>query len=234
MYIQAEWIAPISAPAIKNGWIRVENGLIMEIGAPSSPPSAPLQHLGAVALFPGLINAHCHLEFGRHEHPRDSFASWVQSVQRSQQQDSLEAMTKRWNRNVRRLIATGTTTVANHCNRLPDIGRVLSSRKTFDPRHGGHSQKSSSGHPSQLPHMIHICEIVGSDPTRAAESYRRACRMKLEILQSVGRSALRPYTPRSTLTSLPRAFMRWPLRFSKISAKIAIQIRCSPSISKRA
>ncbi len=195
MYIQAEWIIPISAPPIQNGWIRVENGLIMDIGEESSRPTTldePLQNLGAVAVFPGLINAHCHLEFGRQDHPRDSFAAWAQSVQQSQQRDSFEEMTERWNQNVRRLIATGTTTVANHCNRMPDIGRVLSSRKTFDPRHGGRSQKSSSGHPSQLPHMIHICEIVGSDPTRAAESYRNTCAQQLEILNEQGQATISP------------------------------------------
>ncbi len=57
----ARWIIPVSRDPINGGWIRIEHGRISEIG--TGTPPADAQDLGDVALLPGLINAHTHLEF---------------------------------------------------------------------------------------------------------------------------------------------------------------------------
>jgi cytosine/adenosine deaminase-related metal-dependent hydrolase len=149
--LKANWIVPITKPPIENGWIRIENGVIVDFGNKDSSAHPPLCDLGNCAIFPGLINAHAHLEFDRGDHPRDSFAAWVKSIIATQKRDSVGApsLEQRWEQNIRRLVETGTTSIVNHCNQLLLSGRVL---------------------PPHLPHIIHVCEIVGSSPERGAES----------------------------------------------------------------
>src|SRR6185295_953868 len=56
---RARWVLPITAPAIENGSVTVENGRITQVGQ-ASPKGA--MDLGDAILMPGLVNAHCHLE----------------------------------------------------------------------------------------------------------------------------------------------------------------------------
>ena len=59
--LSARWIVPVNAPPIHGGWIRVQGQRIVEIGSNSVPSGA--HDLGDVAVLPGLVNAHTHLEF---------------------------------------------------------------------------------------------------------------------------------------------------------------------------
>lgn len=60
MIYRARWVLPISRPPIGGGWIEAVNGRITRLG--SGSPPAESQDLGDVALLPGLVNAHTHLE----------------------------------------------------------------------------------------------------------------------------------------------------------------------------
>ncbi len=93
---RAAWVCPIDRPPIQDGWVAVEDGRILQLGGLSDlPPNSanrPLQEagerpqlpvtrdLGAVALLPGLVNAHTHLELswlrGRVP-PSSSFIGWI-------------------------------------------------------------------------------------------------------------------------------------------------------------
>jgi 5-methylthioadenosine/S-adenosylhomocysteine deaminase len=80
---RAAWVCPIAAPPIRDGWVAVADGRIAGVGGPSSaPPSAP-RDLGRVAILPGLVNAHTHLELswlrGRIP-PANDFISWVKQL----------------------------------------------------------------------------------------------------------------------------------------------------------
>lgn len=57
---RARWILPIEQPPIDGGWVAIDDGVIVEIGR--GAPARAHQDLGAVALMPGLVNAHTHLE----------------------------------------------------------------------------------------------------------------------------------------------------------------------------
>jgi cytosine/adenosine deaminase-related metal-dependent hydrolase len=50
----------------------------------SSEGVLPIVDLGEVALFPGLVNAHCHLDYtclrDRIQPPKDSFADWIKAI----------------------------------------------------------------------------------------------------------------------------------------------------------
>jgi aminodeoxyfutalosine deaminase len=57
---RARWVLPIDRAPVEGGWVESENGRITRVGA--GTPPAPAEDLGDVALLPGLVNAHTHLE----------------------------------------------------------------------------------------------------------------------------------------------------------------------------
>lgn len=80
--MRAAWVCPIAAPPIANGWIATAHGRIVALGrSGDDPPAGARQRdLGRVAVLPGLINAHTHLELswlrGRVP-PAVSFVAWL-------------------------------------------------------------------------------------------------------------------------------------------------------------
>jgi cytosine/adenosine deaminase-related metal-dependent hydrolase len=80
--LRARWILPIAQPPIAGGWVELDAGRrIVAIGSGRSP--TPAEDLGEVALLPGLVNAHTHLELswlaGRV--PRAaSMPQWIRSL----------------------------------------------------------------------------------------------------------------------------------------------------------
>lgn len=82
--IRARWICPITGPPVANGWIAIDEGRIAAVGErPGEAPRAPVRDLGNVAIMPGLVNAHTHLELswlrGRVP-PAPSFHEWITSL----------------------------------------------------------------------------------------------------------------------------------------------------------
>lgn len=86
---RAAWVVPVDGPPIRHGWVAVGAGRIVAVGGPGDavpPPRdadrdvAATVDCGAVALMPGLVNAHTHLELswlrGRVP-PSRSFTRWV-------------------------------------------------------------------------------------------------------------------------------------------------------------
>lgn len=65
MLIRAAWVVPVSSPPIRDGHVRVADGRIADVGA-WSPGRATggdsVVELGNVALLPGFVNCHTHLE----------------------------------------------------------------------------------------------------------------------------------------------------------------------------
>lgn len=60
---RAPWILPISRPPIRDGWVVVQDGVILGVGgsADTAPIGAETVHVDG-AIMPGLVNAHTHLE----------------------------------------------------------------------------------------------------------------------------------------------------------------------------
>jgi cytosine/adenosine deaminase-related metal-dependent hydrolase len=75
------WLLPIDRPPIEGGWVETSRGVIRRFG--QGRPPEPAVDLGDVALLPGLVNAHTHLELswlaGRVP-PADTFVQWVRSL----------------------------------------------------------------------------------------------------------------------------------------------------------
>ncbi|HKB11282.1 MAG TPA: amidohydrolase family protein [Vicinamibacterales bacterium] len=79
----ASWLLPIAEPAIRNGWVAVERDRIVAVGHRAQSDGVRAVNLGEVAILPGLVNAHTHLELSylRDEVPPASeFVAWIRAV----------------------------------------------------------------------------------------------------------------------------------------------------------
>ncbi len=79
--VRAAWVCPVATPPLRDGWVHVVDGRVAAVGdGRDAPPSAHTLDLGPVAVLPGLVNAHTHLELswlrGRVP-PSADFLSWV-------------------------------------------------------------------------------------------------------------------------------------------------------------
>ena len=91
----AAWVLPIAGPPIRDGWVAVERGEILDLGRGQGPgaggqgitnqETANQQFLPvpARAILPGLINAHAHLELSWKRGqvpPALSLPAWVERL----------------------------------------------------------------------------------------------------------------------------------------------------------
>lgn len=65
--LRARWVFPGSAPPVRDGVLNVAGGRIVSVTSDAEMPD--LLELADVALLPGLVNAHTHLEFSDLESP---------------------------------------------------------------------------------------------------------------------------------------------------------------------
>src|SRR6478735_8935639 len=79
---RARWVVPIDQPPIEGGIVTIAGGRIVAVGKDES--GVPPRDLGDVALLPGLVNAHTHLEFSLLDsplgQPRMAFPEWIARV----------------------------------------------------------------------------------------------------------------------------------------------------------
>src|SRR5690242_15052192 len=82
--LRARWVIPVDGPPIEGGVVTVAGGRFVDVR--KTREDAPVHDLGDVALLPGLINAHTHLEFSLLEQPLGrpgmSFPDWIAEVVR--------------------------------------------------------------------------------------------------------------------------------------------------------
>jgi cytosine/adenosine deaminase-related metal-dependent hydrolase len=79
MILRAAWVVPVSSPPIRNGAVEIRDGLIARIGAADDMAPATnefAEDLGDVAILPGLINAHTHLELTNYAERLDPAPLW--------------------------------------------------------------------------------------------------------------------------------------------------------------
>lgn len=80
--VQARWVLPVDQPPIERGTVTIAAGRILAVGENRS--GKPPRDLGDVALLPGLVNAHTHLEFSLIDKPLGEagilFPKWIGKV----------------------------------------------------------------------------------------------------------------------------------------------------------
>jgi aminodeoxyfutalosine deaminase len=130
--LRARWVLPIAAPPVDEGWVAVDDGRIAAVGrerrhSVRSGADADVD-LGRVALMPGLVNAHTHLELcwlaGRvGSAPR--LTDWIRTVMamRREQADPLApAIVEPLRRGIAAMRAAGVAVVGDVSNTLASVG----------------------------------------------------------------------------------------------------------------
>lgn len=108
---RAKWVVPVDQPPIEGGIVTVGGGRIVAVGENAS--GQPAKDLGDVALLPGLVNAHTHLEFSLLDKPLGQpgmpFADWIARVvqHRKEQNKALFVETDGFQRFRRRAAQAG-------------------------------------------------------------------------------------------------------------------------------
>jgi aminodeoxyfutalosine deaminase len=119
MLLRARIVLPISRPAIEDGYLAVTGNRITSVGRWKTLPAPERKEvvdLGQVMLLPGLINAHCHLDYtalaGKLPPPAN-FVDWIKAMVTLKAQCSINDFAQSWQSGAAMLLRSGTTTVAD-------------------------------------------------------------------------------------------------------------------------
>jgi cytosine/adenosine deaminase-related metal-dependent hydrolase len=126
MILRARTILPVSRPPIESGAIVISENRIHAVGAwPDLQPHAAgeILDLGEVILLPGLVNAHCHLDYtdmAGQLPPPQTFTDWIPLIIAAKAAWDFSEYARSWLDGSQMLLRTGTTTVAD-IEAMPDL-----------------------------------------------------------------------------------------------------------------
>jgi cytosine/adenosine deaminase-related metal-dependent hydrolase len=119
MIIRARVVVTMDGPPIENGAVAISGGRITDVGVIGeikARNSGAVVDLGERALLPGLINAHCHLDYTglRGKIPSSkSFTEWIRSINAEKEKHSEEDYRTAIQQGLAEARKFGTTTVVN-------------------------------------------------------------------------------------------------------------------------
>ena len=190
MILRARTILPVSLPPIEDGAVIISGNKIRTIGAwadlkPESDEK--VLDLGEVILLPGLVNAHCHLDYtdmAGELPPPKTFTDWIPLITAAKTNWSYSEYAHSWLHGAHMLLKTGTTTVAD-IEAMPDL---LPDAWDATPLR-----------------VISFLEMTGIRARRDPKQILREAVEKIDSLSHARCSAsLSPHAPYSTLPELLR------------------------------
>jgi len=190
MLLRARIVLPISRPAIPNGAVAVSGERIIEVGPwrdLSAAHTGEILDLGDTVLMPGLVNAHCHLDYtnmaGQFPPPK-VFTDWIKLITTTKAEWSYSEFAESWIAGAKMLVRSGTSTVGDIeavPELLPDVWEATPLR------------------------VISFLEMTGIRSRRQPKLILQEITRKIQSLP-VGRCkvGLSPHAPYSTLPELVR------------------------------
>jgi aminodeoxyfutalosine deaminase len=190
MLLRARLLLPVSAPAIHDGAVRIADRRIVAVGRwrdLASGGRGRAVDLGDVVLLPGLVNAHCHLDYtgmaGQLPPPK-IFIDWLKAIMEIKEGWSLSDYKQSWLSGARMLLRTGTTTVADIeavPELLPEVWQKTPLR------------------------VYSFLELIGITSRRPPRQVLQAALDKIQSLRNASRPlGLSPHAPYSTVPELLR------------------------------
>lgn len=171
----------MSAPPLHHGWVSFDHGQVTGLGRDQRP--AGTVDLGDVALLPGLINGHTHLEFSRLAaplgQPKGTLSDWVGDVL----QYRAESPEGDGTADRQRAIAAGLEESAAAGIRL--LGEIATIPWTLSERR------------PPYPEVIAFCEVLGLQPARQQQTWAAAEGLMSHPLRGV-HFGISPHAPYST------------------------------------
>jgi cytosine/adenosine deaminase-related metal-dependent hydrolase len=126
MILRARVILPLTAPPIEDGAVLVTGNKIRAVTRFRDLRriyNEKIHNLGDVVLLPGLVNAHCHLDYtdmAGELPPPKTFTDWIGSITAAKTGWSYSDYARSWLHGAHQLLKTGTTTVAD-IEAMPDL-----------------------------------------------------------------------------------------------------------------
>ena len=188
MILRARTILPISQLPIENGAIVISGNKIRAVGSwedLKSESGEKILDLGEVILLPGLVNAHCHLDYtdmAGELPPPKTFTDWIPQILAAKSNWSFSDYARSWLNGAKMLLQTGTTTVADVeavPDLLPEVWNATPLR------------------------VFSFLEMTGIRSQRGAKEILREAVEKLDSLShKICRASLSPHAPYSTSAEL--------------------------------
>jgi cytosine/adenosine deaminase-related metal-dependent hydrolase len=126
MILRARVVVPVSRPPIEDGAVIISRDRIRAAGSWTdlrACANGEMADLGDVILLPGLVNAHCHLDYTDMAGllpPPKTFTDWLHLMISAKAQWGYAEYARSWLNGARMLLQTGTTTVAD-IEVVPDL-----------------------------------------------------------------------------------------------------------------
>src|SRR5689334_9596643 len=190
LLLRARAVLPLSGPPISNGAILLAANRIVEVGRWRDLAKAA-QHevvdLGNAIVLPGLINAHCHLDYtdmaGQFPPPK-IFSDWLKLITTAKGHWSKSDYSTSWMNGTHMLLRTGTTTVGDveaTPDLLPEVWNLGNLR------------------------VLSFLEMIGITGRRKPEAIVQEAIERIDSLRAERCAAgLSPHAPYSTLPELLR------------------------------
>jgi aminodeoxyfutalosine deaminase len=126
LLLRARAVVPVSRPPISNGAILIAGNRIAEVGCWRDLAKTDRDEtidLGDAIMLPGLVNAHCHLDYtdmaGQFTPPK-IFSDWLKLITTAKSHWSKSDYATSWMNGAQMLLRTGTTTVGD-IEAMPDL-----------------------------------------------------------------------------------------------------------------
>ena len=190
MILRARVVLPLTGPPIQDGAVLIYGNRIARVGRwkdLSGDDRDEVFDLGSVVLLPGLVNAHCHLDYtdmAGQFLPQKSFTDWIKLITTAKSEWNYSEFAESWLNGARMLTRTGTTTVADFeavPELLPEVWDATPLR------------------------MISFLELTGVNSRRQPASILRDATERIEALPAHrSRARIAPHAPYSTVPELIR------------------------------
>lgn len=191
MILRAKVVLPLSGPPIKHGAVHVSGERIVAIGSwrqvCQNRRKERVVELGESVIMPGLINAHCHLDYthmaGQFAPPK-VFTDWLKQITATKAGWGLSDYKESWQAGAQMLVRSGTTTVADVeavPSLLPDVWQATPLR------------------------VFSFLEMIGITQRRSPGALLQEAAQKISSLRHGRcRAGISPHAPYSTLPELLR------------------------------
>jgi aminodeoxyfutalosine deaminase len=119
MILRARVVLPVTGPPIEDGAVAIARDRVASVGRwgdIARSAAGPVVDLAEVVLLPGLVNAHCHLDYTDMAGlipPVRSFSDWIKSITALKGSWSDAEFARSWRNGAGMLLRTGTTTVGD-------------------------------------------------------------------------------------------------------------------------
>ncbi len=188
MILRARTVLPLTAPPIEDGAVFVVGNKIISV-TPWRNLRPHLREkildLGEVILMPGLVNAHCHLDYtdmAGELPPPKTFTDWIAAITAHKTGWSYSDYARSWLRGAHQLLKSGTTTVAD-IEVMPDLLPEVWDATTL--------------------RIFSFLEMTGIKSKRPPKEILRAAVETIAALNHPrNRATLSPHAPYSTLPEL--------------------------------